>query len=248
MVDRKRAFALERAYAKLPKEFTGYRRSMLSPVGGARHGVMRTADFFLSKVGDPDGDLTAERWLSLPEHYLAEATNGKIFRDDLGIVTDIRKKLAYFPEDIRLKKMAASLMLAEQASNYNYERLLSRGDRAAAQLAIGEYVRGVISVIFLLSKRYKPFYKWQFRAMEEMPAFAPLIEDLEGLLSTGNTTGEAVEKRSRIRRVNATLGEEIRTQGLSDYDGLHLDSFAYCVNGKIQDPSIRNKHIMSGGE
>lgn len=248
VVDRRTAFKLERAYAKLPDEFMGLKRNKDVSFDTGRHGVMRTADFFLSKVGDPDGELTAERWLSVPEHYLAEATNGKIFRDDLGIVTDIRKKLAYFPEDIRLKKLAAALMLAEQASNYNYERLLSRGDTAAAQLAIGEYVKEVISVIFLLAKRYKPFYKWQFRAMEEFPAFAPLIEDLESLLSTGNTTGEAVEKRSRIRRVNATLGEEIRAQALSDYDGLHLDSFAYCVNGKIQDPSIRNLHIMSGGE
>ena len=73
-------------------------------------------------------------------------------------------------------------------------------------------------------------------------------EDLESLLTTGNSVGEAVEKRSRIRRINGVLIEELRRQGLTDYDGLQLDSPAYCVNGKIQDPSIRNMHIMSGGE
>ena len=248
VVDRQTAFKLERAYAKLPDEFMGLKRNKDVSFDTGRHGVMRAADFFLSKVGDPDGELTAEKWLSLPEHYLAEATNGKIFRDDLGIVTDVRRKLAYFPEDIRLKKLASALMLAEQASSYNYERLLSRGDRAAAQLAIYEYVKGVLSVIFLLERKYKPFYKWQFRALDEMPAFAPLKEDLEGLLSTGNDLGEAIEKRSRIRRINAVLGEAIREQGLSDYDGLHLDSFAYCVNGKIKDANVRNLHILVGGE
>ncbi len=248
VVDRQAAFKLERAYSKLPDEFMGLKRNKDVSFDNGRHGVIRTADFFRSKVGDPEGELTPEQWLSTPEHYLAEATNGKIFRDDLGLVTDIRKKLAYFPEDIRLKKLAGALMVAEQASNYNYERLLSRGDTAAAQLAICEYVKEVLSVIFLLERKYKPFYKWQFRALNDMPAFAPLKEDLEGLLTTGNTHGEAIEKRSRIRSVNGTLGEIIREQGLSDYDGLHLDSFAYCVNGKIKDPGVRNLHIMSGAQ
>ena len=36
-VDRRSAFQLERAYAKLPDEFAGYRRQKMSPVGGQRH-------------------------------------------------------------------------------------------------------------------------------------------------------------------------------------------------------------------
>ena len=248
VVDRSLAFKLERAYHKLPDEFMGLKRNKDVSFDTGRHGVVRAGEFFRAKVGEENGDLSLERWLTVPEHYLLEVTNGKIFRDDLGIVTDVRKKLAYLPEDVRLKKLAGALSLAEQASAYNYERLLSRGDGAAAQLAIYEYVRSVISVIFLLEKKYKPFYKWQFRAIEDMPTFAPLNEDLASLLTTGNGVGEAIEKRSRIRRINAALGEEIRTQGLSDYDGLHLDSFAYCVNGKIKDPTVRNMHIMSATE
>ncbi|MBQ7712848.1 MAG: DUF4037 domain-containing protein [Clostridia bacterium] len=248
VVDRSLAFKLERAYAKLPTAFMGLTRNRDVSFETGRHGVVRAADFFRAKVGDPEGDLSLDKWLTIPEHYLLEVTDGKIFRDDLGIVTDVRKKLAYFPEDVRLKKLAGALMLAEQAAGYNYERVLSRGDTAAAQLAIGEYVREVLSVIFLLARRYKPFYKWQFRALDEVETFAPLREDLESLLSTGNGAGESIEKLSRIRRINAALGEEIRAQGLSDYDGLRLDSFAYCVNGKIKDPSLRNMHVMAGAE
>ena len=35
VVDRRTAFLLERAYAKLPAEFMGFRRSRVQPVGGA---------------------------------------------------------------------------------------------------------------------------------------------------------------------------------------------------------------------
>ena len=41
VVDCRTAFRLERAYAKLPKEFGGFRRPMMLPVGGARRGVTR---------------------------------------------------------------------------------------------------------------------------------------------------------------------------------------------------------------
>ena len=53
VVSRRQAFLLERAYGKLPREFMGVRRSLMQPVGGPRHGVLRTADFFMEKVGCP---------------------------------------------------------------------------------------------------------------------------------------------------------------------------------------------------
>jgi len=40
---------LERAYSALPKEYMGFKRSPLSPVGGNRHGVIRISDFFETK-------------------------------------------------------------------------------------------------------------------------------------------------------------------------------------------------------
>ncbi|MBO7520233.1 MAG: hypothetical protein J6T73_05585, partial [Clostridia bacterium] len=66
-VDRRSAFLLERAYSKLPKEFEGIKRPMLSPVGGARKGVIRIGDFFGEKIGSTTGDLSLKEWLNLPE-------------------------------------------------------------------------------------------------------------------------------------------------------------------------------------
>ena len=87
VVSRRQAFLLERAYGKLPREFMGLRRGLMQPVGGPRHGVLRTADFFMEKVGSPDGVLTVGQWLSTPEYALAEAVNGAVFFDGSGEVT-----------------------------------------------------------------------------------------------------------------------------------------------------------------
>ena len=245
LVDRRAEFELERAYAKLPKEFMGFRRSPLNPVGGNRHGVMRTADFFMSKTGTPDGSLSLRDWLLLPEQSLAEATNGAIFRDDLGQVSAIRRALAYLPEDVRRKKLAGNLLIMGQAGQYNYPRCLSRGETAAAQLAVGEFVQSAIRVIFLLNRRYLPYYKWSFRALRELPLLSSLHRPLEGLISTGNTPAEAKSKQAVMEEICRAVFAELRTHGLSDWDGNEAEAHAYGVNGRIADGEIRNLHILS---
>lgn len=168
VVDRRTAFLLERAYAKLPKEFMGMKRSLVSPVGGARHGVIRTADFFKEKTGSVDGNLSIEEWLRIPEASLAEAVNGKVFHDPYGEVTAIRERLKVYPEDVRLKKLAGNLLMMAQSGQYNYTRCLKHGESGAAQLAVMEFVKSTLNVIFLLNKTYQPYYKWSFRALRAL--------------------------------------------------------------------------------
>ena len=38
---------------------------------------------------------SAEHWLSIPSHYLAEATNGEVFWDPLGEFTSIRNEILH---------------------------------------------------------------------------------------------------------------------------------------------------------
>ena len=115
LVDRKREFALERAYAKLPREIEGVVRSPINPVGGNRHGVMRLSELLKQKTGREDGVLSLRDWFFVPEQSLLELTNGKIFYDGLGALSEARARLSYFPEDVRRKKLAARLLLAAQA-------------------------------------------------------------------------------------------------------------------------------------
>ena len=134
-VSRRDAFLLEKAYAKLPKEFMGFRREKLAPVGGARHGVFRIPDFFGKTVGSQDGSLTLSAWFSLPDQALLEATSGKLFFDNYGLMSSIRSRLAFFPEEVMLKKLAGRLLLMGQSGQYNYRRCIDHGETAAAQLA-----------------------------------------------------------------------------------------------------------------
>ena len=244
-VDRRTAFLLERAYAKLPREYGGLRRSLMSPVGGARHGVFRTAEFFVEKTGSSDGILTNGQWLSLPEQALLECINGEIFTDQYGEVSLIRQRLAFYPEDIFKKKLAGQLLLMAQSGQYNYARCLKHGENAAAQLAVNEFVKSTISAIFLLNRRYQPYYKWSFRSLRELPKLSILAELLEYLLITDNGGDMAEEKYNVIEGICSDVTDELMEQDLTDAVCGDLEKHAYSVNDRIADPELRNLHILS---
>lgn len=246
IIDRKAEFELERAYEKLPREFLGYRRPTVAPAGGKRRGVMRYSDFFVSKTGTPDGNLTLKEWFSVPEQSLWEATNGKIFFDEYGEFTKIRQKLAYLPEDVRLKRLAGNLIIMEQAGLYNYPRLITRAETAAAQLAMVEFTNSALNAIFLLNRRYIPYYKWSFRALRELTQLAYLNAPLEYLLSSPNTADEATKKQNTAREIFDSIINEIKKEGLSDFAGDAAEGHASAINRRISDTEIRNLHILYG--
>ena len=213
VVDRKTAFRLERAYAALPAEFEGYRRPVVAPVGGARTGVLRMADFFLEKTGSASGMLSAEQWLSVPYASLGEAVNG---------------------------------VLMAQSGQYNYQRCLDHGEEGAAQLAAFDFVRNAISAVFLLNRRYEPFYKWAFRAMRGLPVLSDIEKDLTEIISTPNDPQSSFEKYNTMESVAASVISVLMDQGLTEAVCGDLEKHAYSVNDGIGDGNIRNMHILSG--
>ncbi len=245
VVDRKTAFEMEREYAKLPREFMGFERSRLSAVGGNRHGVIRTADFFEAKTGRRDGRLLQDEWFMVPQHSLFEAVNGEIFIDNYGEFSKIRESLCYFPEDVRLKKLAGNLLLMGQSGQYNYKRCVLRGETAAAQLAVFEFVKATLEVIFLLNKTYMPYYKWSFRALRGLSLLSDIAESLEYLISSENTPNEAEKKTEIIENICTMVANELKNQGITGQETAEMERLAYAVNNVITDNIIRNKHILS---
>ena len=244
VVDRRAAFQLERAYAKLPREFTGFKRQTVSPVGGSRHGVIRYGEYFKEKVGSPDGTLEADAWLKIPEYALCEAVNGEIFYDGKGDMTRIREYLSKMPDDVRKKRLAGNLIVMAQSGQYNYNRCIKHGETAAAQLAVFEFVKAALCTIFLLNNRYMPYYKWCFRALSALPVLSELHDTLEFLMTTENTESLAETKYYIIEDIASSVITELQNQKLTDAICGDLEKHAYSVNDKTDDPNIRNLNIF----
>ncbi len=245
--ERKFGFRLERAYAKLPKEFMGLHRSMLSPVGGNRHGVMTIDDFYTRHLGAPGAPDTVRRWLYTPASSLLAASNGEVFRDDLGIFSAVRDTLRDgYPEDIRRKKLAAHMIFMAQAGQYNFDRCISRGEIGAAQLAVFEFVKHAVSAIYLLNNQYEPFYKWAYRGLENLTTLGQLGDALQEITMLDNSPDNVTIKRAVIEDIAMLLIEECITQDLTKAVCNDLEKHAYSILDGVKDVNLRNMHIMEG--
>lgn len=240
-------FKLERAYAKLPKEFLGLKRSILSPTGGNRHGVIIANDFYQKFLGVNEIPNDNLWWLYTPSHSLATACNGEIFVDNLKEFSKNREILLKgYPEEIRIKKIAGHLLLMAQSGQYNYSRLVERKETGASQLAIFEFVKHTISVIYLLNNAFEPFYKWCYKGMRNLKILSELEPTLSTITELGNSKKEFEQKIEIIELVAKMVIEELKKQNLTSATCFNLETHAYSVNDKIKDGILRNLHILEG--
>lgn len=247
VVDRRTAFLLERAYEKLPKEYMGVKRQRISPVGGNRNGVLRTAEFYISKTGTSDGVHSNEAWLNLPDYAILEATNGEIYFDNFGEFSKIREVLKNQPEDVKLKKLAGNLLLMAQSGQYNFTRCLNHGEKQAAQLALFEFVNASLKTLFILNNRYMPYYKWSFRALREFDKDGFYCDNLSLLLYGDNDDFDVADlKYEAVEKIAGRIIDTLQERNLTKAICGDLEKHAYSVNDKISDSGLRNLNIFAG--
>jgi hypothetical protein len=230
---------LEEAYRELPPEFEGRGPRIASPGEEDRVGATTVTRFYkkYTNLDHPPADL--REWLSLSDQMLATCTNGRVFRDPAGLFTEWRDQLLrYYPEDVRLKKIASRCITIAQSGQYNLERSLRRGEVFAARYAETQFCADVISLVFLLNRRYPPFYKWLHRAVKGLPLLGETIHRLVGDILSQE---EDRHPRRLIERTCALLIGEMKRQDLTDSDSGFLLDHATRVHEKISDPVLSEK-------
>ena len=219
--------------ASLPPPRTS---ALLTPEGRGRRGVHETGAFYRCFLGVPRAPRTLEEWRAAPEPGLAAATNGELFADPGGEFSRIRRELlAFYPEDLRLARLARRLHAAGQAGQYNRARCLLRGESVAATLALAGFVDAALAIAFLLARRFRPFAKWSHRATRALPPPGPLLHGLlAGLVAAPSSRAADV-----VEEVAALLVGELRSQGLTEARGDFLVDHARKVAGRVGDPLLR---------
>ena len=241
--DEKFGLELRRIYRELVPTGNIQRSAM----GSSGMGVSTIGDFFLPYTGTRGAPTEVLQWLYLPSHALAEAANGQVWRDDMGEFSAIRKNiLEGMPEDVRIKKLAAAVLIMAQAGQYNYSRCLKRGEEGAAILAMTEFVKAASSSIFLLNRRHMPYYKWCFRAMADLPGLGKLKDALEFLLTGENDREGQKLKVQVVEDVCAAVVKELQNQHLTCGSWDYLEKHALDMHGHIQNGQLSSLHILEG--
>lgn len=159
------------------------------------------------------GPESYDNYLRLPQDFLLVASNGRVFLDGYGEFSRIRKKIqAYYPEDVRLKKMAYCLNYMAQSGQYNYQRCLDRFDFLGASQALGQYMNYYIEFCHLANKKYLPYYKWHKRSLMDLEGLGKdSWEDLEILACLDHKKESGLAKKiieSQVGEILSFLKEE----------------------------------------
>jgi hypothetical protein len=235
---------IQEVYDGLPRTYKGFSQRLRSQWGGGRVGVLEIGAFYSGFVGKYQPPANDEEWLLLPENGLAAATNGEVFQDTLGEFTKIRYALLqFYPEDTRLKKIASRCMTIGREGQYNFPRCVKRGEFYAAQYAETKFCADAMSMVFLLNKRYAPFYKWIHRAVQELPFLGDYFhQNVSNLVEERDYSA----KTQRIEAMSQALINELKRQGLSDHHSDYLPDHGPVVQQAIQDKGLRERNVWIG--
>ncbi|MGP9536852.1 DUF4037 domain-containing protein [Brachybacterium sp. AOP43-C2-M15] len=144
------------------------------PVVRQRVEVASAADFAASRLGIAPERLggaepfAVEDWLQLTGQAALEVTAGPVFRDDPGVLTAIRERLAWYPRDVWLYALAADWhRLGQEFPDVGRAGL--RGDEDGSAVIAARHVRTMLHLAHLLHGRWAPYGKWLARSAAALP-------------------------------------------------------------------------------
>jgi len=114
--------------------------------------------------------------------------------------------------------------------------------------ALSKFVEATLSLQFLLSKKYMPFYKWSFRACQDLPTAQRVLAKLKSLMDSYNAAGVNDPKvlEANVEAVCVECVAQLRQAGLSSAEGDWLMSHAEFIQGRIGTDSMRNLPVLMG--
>ncbi|MER7279429.1 DUF4037 domain-containing protein [Dactylosporangium sp. NPDC000244] len=176
--------------ARLPKDIHGWPTSfeppgervrVMTPTTGPVHhrvDITDVATWSRQHLGaDARHPLTDAGWLATPTQLLAEATAGAVYHDDTGQLTALRANLAWYPEHLWRRLLAAQWTRIAQEEAF-VGRTAEQGDDLGSRIVAARLARDVMRLCLLLARRYPPYSKWLGTAFHALDGIAPIAAAL----------------------------------------------------------------------
>ncbi|MCL2491776.1 MAG: DUF4037 domain-containing protein [Coriobacteriia bacterium] len=215
------AAPLQKLYTSLSKEgFGGFDPRIDDEMSATRVGVQSIPTFYHRHLGVSDTPPDLSVWRTIPEESLAVATNGKVFVDRLGEFSRIRDELLrYYPEELRLRRLADGCFKAARSGQYNLARARKRDHVVTSFGSLARFIDEMTRAIYTLNRCYRPFYKWAHQGLRMLPrSGAVMAESIEHLLALwAHTSGKP--NKQMLQQVDdcaLLLVDELLSEGLTD--------------------------------
>ena len=208
--------ALQREYDKLPQTFMDVTKTS-TDMGSGRRGVLKISDFYHKFLGTDD--ITKLDYANIPDYALAAFTNGAVFRDDEGIFSDGYRKLkAGYPKQIRLLKLAEDVANVSQCGQYNYGRMLQRGDALTAGIMLHDFCKHAMKLYHHMMNAYPPHDKWLAKSTSLLPGGEDVVSMLKSILNA-HAKNDTQAVQAMVERLAQAFADSLYASGeISDTD------------------------------
>jgi hypothetical protein len=252
----------------LPKTFRGYTTNfgspddigvrLMKPVqdGPVDHliEIVTLSAYFQSYLGiDPRQEIGVLDWLSFSEHHLLAVTSGAVFHDDLQL-HEVRHKLAYYPKDIWLYLLSSQWGKISQEDAF-VGRTGVVGDELGSRIIAAHLVKNIMSLCFLMERRYAPYSKWFGSAFAQLDAGKDLSSLMEHVLKANDwhqreeylsQVYENIARRHNALGITDPLPDKVSQFHGRPYQVIQAGNFATAIAVAIQDERVGALPPMRG--
>ncbi len=236
-----------------PRDPVGHMRLTDGPVNH-RVGVSDVGAWLHRELGlDPGLQApTLRDWLAMPQQKLAEAVGGAVFHDDLGSLTEARRRLAWYPDQVWRYLLACQWQRIAQEEAFVGRCAEVRDDLGSAVVA-ARLVRDLMRLCLLLGRRYAPYTKWLGSAFARLEVAQGLGPVLLGVLGAADYAtrerllGDAYEMVAGLHNQTAiapTVEPGRRLYRGRPYQVIRADRFAEALAATLTDPVLRGLPLV----
>jgi hypothetical protein len=175
---------------ELPGEFRGLPvrfPTTWDPAASHRVSVDTVADFAAGRLGvsgqaaaDGLAGLSSLDWLTLTGQGVLEITAGPVYADETAGLAAVRRRLSWYPPDVERYVLACGWNRLAQRMPF-VGRTADTGQPLGSRLLCAGLAADVISLAFLLHRRWEPYEKWREAVFSRLPSAASLAGPLEAL-------------------------------------------------------------------
>ena len=203
---------------------------------------------------DPRLGLSLSDWLSTPQQLLLEVTSGAVFHDGAGELAEVRRLLAWYPDDVWLWLLACQWRRLDQEEPF-VGRTAEVGDELGSRVVAARLVRDAIRLCFLLERRYAPYSKWLGSAFRRLEASKSVGDALAAVLAAERyepreaalvEVARGLAERHNAAGVTAPVSTAVGMFHGRPYRVLGSGRFVEACLDRVTEPWLRGLPLIGG--
>jgi hypothetical protein len=190
---------------ELPHAFDGHPvrfATTWDPTIRHRVQVEDVATFVGSRTGlDPSASWSVADWLSLTGQAVLEVIGGPVFEDNAGQLSEARRRLEWYPDDLWRYVVATDWARIGQELPF-VARTAERGDELGSRLIAARLVEIAVHLAHLLERRWPPYPKWAGSSLVELPRARAVAHPLRDAVGAGEWSSRQRSLVAALRALN----------------------------------------------